>query len=144
MNLGYYSNEFYFIYFNVQTRHHVQWLYQKLGFEAAEMHCGTSSFEQRRTAVNNFTSGRSTILITTDVLSIGIDFIKCKICINMSLPTNGSGKLQSKIIANRINRCGRQMSKGVSFYLVDKNDYVQKKAIKSLEKNGCQLQFYEV
>jgi len=72
--------------------------------------------EQRKVILNEFRTGSSRILITTDLLARGIDVHAVSAVINFELPK----KCENYI--HRIGRCGRYGRKGVSINLISTED----------------------
>jgi len=77
---------------------------------------GELDAEQRKTILNDFRTGISRILITTDLLSRGIDIHGVSLVINFELPRNSENYI------HRIGRCGRHGRKGVSINLISGDD----------------------
>jgi len=81
--------------------------------------------EQREKIMKEFRNGESRILITTDLLSRGIDVHHVSLVINYDLP-----RLRESYI-HRIGRSGRYGRKGVAINFVTQTDL---KDLKELEK----------
>ena len=60
-------------------------------------------------AIDNFSSGKTLILIATDVVGRGLDFPKVDIVINFNMPQNIDDYI------HRIGRTGRIGSKAITF-----------------------------
>ena len=86
---------------------------------------GELSSQDRKKNLNDFKSGSTRILISTDLLSRGIDIQQLSLVINFDLPKN------RETYIHRIGRSGRYGRKGttINFILNDEID-----AIKDLEK----------
>ena len=81
--------------------------------------------DERNEIVKEFRNGKTRILLTTDLLSRGIDIPQVNLVINYDIPPN------KETYIHRIGRCGRFGKKGVSITMVkmeDPND------VKSLNK----------
>jgi superfamily II DNA/RNA helicase len=78
---------------------------------ASVMHAEMAS-EARDTVMSHFRAGRARVLITTDILSRGIDIQHVNIVINYDLPAD------NETYAHRIGRCGRFGRKGLSIDFV--------------------------
>ena len=77
---------------------------------------GNLSFEERTQVFSAFKSGKIRILVSTDLLSRGIDVQQISIIINYELP------LQIESYIHRIGRSGRFGRKGIGISLVDPMD----------------------
>ena len=93
-------------------------LYNRLiddSFSVEQIH-GDMSQEQRNSIMENFRSGNSRILITTDLLSRGIDIQQISLVINYDIPNN----IESYI--HRIGRSGRYGRKGTAINFITNYD----------------------
>jgi superfamily II DNA/RNA helicase len=105
----------------------VNWLTEKLeeeNFPITSIH-GKMTQDERNEIVKEFRNGKTRILLTTDLLSRGIDIPQVNLVINYDIPPN------KETYIHRIGRCGRFGKKGVSVTMVkmeDPND------VKSLNK----------
>jgi translation initiation factor 4A len=100
------------------TRRKVDWLadqLQRQNFTVASTH-GSLDGDERRKILEDFRNGVTRILITTDLLSRGIDVQHVSIVINYDLPSN----LESYL--HRIGRSGRFGRKGVAINFVGPDD----------------------
>jgi len=100
------------------TRRKVDWLTQQMqlkDFTVSSMH-GDLEQKERDIIMREFRSGSSRVLITTDLLAIGIDVQQVSLVINYDLPT-----IRENYI-HRIGRSGRFGRKGVSINFIVKND----------------------
>jgi len=107
------------------TRRSVDRLTEKLrekDFTVSATH-GELSPEQRKNILSEFRSGSSRVLITTDLLSRGIDVHGVSLVINYDIP-----KHYEKYI-HRIGRSGRFGRKGVALNLVSENEIYKLKEI---------------
>ena len=77
---------------------------------------GEMTQADRNTIIDEFRTGRSRILISTDLLARGIDVKGLKLVINYDFPNNRENYI------HRIGRCGRYGSKGVAINLVTSYD----------------------
>ncbi len=86
---------------------------------AESMHSG-KTHEERKTAMNNFKSGKTKILIATDVSARGVDIPNVDQVINYDLPDVAENYV------HRIGRTGRGTAKGkaVSFCDDSENEYL--------------------
>jgi len=100
------------------TKKKVDWLTDQLrakDFTVSAIHADLEQHE-RTHILNEFRSGSSRILITTDLLSRGIDVHGVSLVINYDLPRNFEKYI------HRIGRSGRFGRKGVAINLVAKDD----------------------
>lgn len=109
------------------TRRKVEELTQKLiqnDFTVSAIHADLSQ-QERDTIMNEFRTGSSRILISTDLLARGIDVQQVSLVINYDLPTNKENYI------HRIGRGGRFGRKGVAINLLTKRDV---EAMREIEK----------
>jgi translation initiation factor 4A len=109
------------------TRRKVDWLTDKLRareFTVSSTH-GDIDQKQRDQILNDFRTGSSRVLITTDLYARGIDVQQVSLVINYDLPRN----LENYI--HRIGRSGRFGRKGVAINFVTTEDV---KTLKELEQ----------
>jgi len=100
------------------TRRKVDWLTDKLRskeFTVSSTH-GDLTQKERDGILNQFRTGSSRVLITTDLLARGIDVQQVSLVINYDLPRN----LENYI--HRIGRSGRFGRKGVAINFVTQED----------------------
>ena len=93
-------------------------IYTKLtneNFPVSYIHGELSSVE-RKEVMENFRSGHSRLLLSTDLLSRGIDVQQLSLVINFDLPKS------KETYIHRIGRSGRYGRKGVSINLVTDRD----------------------
>eukprot|EP01102_Stenamoeba_stenopodia_P008451 TRINITY_DN2429_c0_g1_i2.p1 TRINITY_DN2429_c0_g1~~TRINITY_DN2429_c0_g1_i2.p1 ORF type:complete len:410 (-),score=89.03 TRINITY_DN2429_c0_g1_i2:247-1476(-) len=109
------------------TRRKVDWLTEKMRqreFTVSSTH-GDISQRERDVILNEFRTGSSRVLITTDLLARGIDVQQVSLVINYDLPRN----LENYI--HRIGRSGRFGRKGVAINFVTAEDT---RCLKELEQ----------
>jgi len=100
------------------TRRKVDWLTDKMRgreFTVSSTH-GDIGQKERDVILNEFRTGSSRVLITTDLLARGIDVQQVSLVINYDLPKN----LENYI--HRIGRSGRFGRKGVAINFVTNDD----------------------
>lgn len=99
----------------------VTWLSENLkdkNFSLTAIH-GKMTQDERNEVVKEFRDCKTRLLLTTDLLSRGIDIPQVNLVINYDLPIN------KETYIHRIGRCGRFGKKGVSITMVrteDQND----------------------
>ncbi len=96
----------------------VEWLEQNLkqnNFPITVTHSNMSQTE-RDNVVKDFREGKTRLLLTTDLLSRGIDIPQVNMVINYDLPLN------KETYIHRIGRCGRFDKKGVAITMVKMSD----------------------
>jgi translation initiation factor 4A len=109
------------------TRRKVDWLTDKMRsreFTVSSTH-GDVGQKERDVILNEFRTGSSRVLITTDLLARGIDVQQVSLVINYDLPKN----LENYI--HRIGRSGRFGRKGVAINFVTTDD---QRTLKDLEQ----------
>lgn len=100
------------------TKRKVDWLTDKMreaNFTVSAMH-GEMPQKERDAIMQEFRSGASRVLITTDVWARGIDVQQVSLVINYDLPFNREAYL------HRIGRSGRFGRKGVAINFVTEDD----------------------
>jgi len=101
------------------TRRKVDWLTEKMkskDFTVSHMH-GDMDQENRDIIMQEFRTGSSRVLITTDLLARGIDVQQVSLVINYDLPTNRENYI------HRIGRSGRFGRKGAAINFVTTADH---------------------
>jgi superfamily II DNA/RNA helicase len=96
----------------------VEWLEQNLkqnNFTITVIHSNMTQTERDNT-VKDFRDGKTRLLLTTDLLSRGIDIPQVNMVINYDLPPN------KETYVHRIGRCGRFDKKGVAITMVKMTD----------------------
>lgn len=107
------------------TRKTVEWLAQQL----TERHFSVSAFHaelpqiERDTLMRQFRSGQTRVLISTDILSRGIDVQQVSIIFNYDLP------IKKENYIHRIGRSGRYGRKGIAINFVTKDTIHQMQQI---------------
>lgn len=86
---------------------------------------GELTSHERKEVMKNFRSGHSRILLSTDLLSRGIDVQQLSLVINFDLPKS------KEVYIHRIGRSGRYGRKGVAINLVTDRDIYYMKEIES-------------
>lgn len=107
------------------TKKKVDWLSQKLtqsNFAVASMH-GDMKQEDRDKVMNDFRTGHSRVLISTDVWARGIDVQQVSLVINYDIP-----EIMENYI-HRIGRSGRFGRKGIAINFVTRSDVSKLKEI---------------
>jgi len=100
------------------SRRKVDWLTDQLrskDFTVSSTH-GDFDSKEREVILNEFRTGSSRVLITTDLLARGIDVQQVSLVINYDLPRNLENYL------HRIGRSGRFGRKGVAINFVSRDD----------------------
>jgi len=86
---------------------------------------GDRNSEERKQIMNDFRSGQIRILLSTDLLSRGIDVQQLSLVINYDLPK------EKEVYIHRIGRSGRYGRKGVAINLITERDAEDLKYIES-------------
>ena len=71
---------------------------------------------ERNNIVQEFREGKTRLLLTTDLLSRGIDIPQVNMVINYDLPSN------KEAYVHRIGRCGRFNKKGIAISFIKTSD----------------------
>lgn len=110
----------------VRTKEMVNRLYGKMikeGHAVSVLH-GDLTAEDRDKLIDNYRAGKSKVLITTNVLSRGIDIPSVNLVINFDLPVDKQGRPDPATYLHRIGRTGRFGRKGVAISFVqDQESY---------------------
>jgi translation initiation factor 4A len=96
----------------------VEWLEQNLkqnNFPITVIHSNMNQ-QERDLVVKDFRDGKTRLLLTTDLLSRGIDIPQVNMVINYDLPVN------KETYVHRIGRCGRFDKKGVAITMIKMTD----------------------
>merc|ERR1712241_779053 len=103
------------------TRKTASWLVEKMTGEghAVALLSGELSIDQRIQVLDRFRDGLEKILITTNVLSRGIDIEQVTIVVNFDLPVDVNGDADCETYLHRIGRTGRFGKHGLAINLVD-------------------------
>eukprot|EP00917_Polyrhabdina_sp_WS-2016_P002691 GHVP01005796.1.p1 GENE.GHVP01005796.1~~GHVP01005796.1.p1 ORF type:complete len:390 (-),score=70.97 GHVP01005796.1:760-1929(-) len=96
----------------------------RLDFTVSRMH-GEMQASERRQVMNEFRSGTTRVLITTDLLARGIDVHQVSMVVNYDIPSSVDSYL------HRIGRSGRFGRKGLAINFVSQEDEQQVKAIEN-------------
>ncbi|XP_059618226.1 DEAD-box helicase Dbp80 [Phlebotomus argentipes] len=103
------------------TRKTAAWLAAKMskdGHSVAVL-SGDLTVEQRLAVLDRFRSSMEKVLITTNVLSRGIDVEQVTIVVNFDMPMDQSGNADCETYLHRIGRTGRFGKNGIAINLVD-------------------------
>ncbi|KAF5303090.1 hypothetical protein FQR65_LT08421 [Abscondita terminalis] len=103
------------------TRKTASWLTEKMTKDghAVALLTGDLTVEQRIAVLDRFRSGQEKVLITTNVLSRGIDVEQVTIVVNFDLPVDVHGKADCETYLHRIGRTGRFGKRGIAINLID-------------------------
>jgi len=103
------------------TRKTAGWLVEKMTAEghAVALLSGELTIDQRIQVLDRYRDGLEKILITTNVLSRGIDVEQVTIVVNFDLPVDVAGKADCETYLHRIGRTGRFGKYGLAINLVD-------------------------
>ncbi len=107
----------------------VEWLEQNLkqnNFPITVIHSNMTQ-QQRDEVVKEFRDGKTRLLLTTDLLSRGIDIPQVNMVVNYDLPSN------KETYIHRIGRCGRFDKKGVSITMIKSSDPYDTKALNRMK-----------
>jgi len=109
------------------TKFQLDWLERSLSERSFAVSCihGDLSTDQRKDIMQNFRSGKTRILLSSDLLARGIDVQQVSLVINYDLPT------QYENYIHRIGRSGRYGRKGTTINLCTKYDMNKLKEIEN-------------
>jgi superfamily II DNA/RNA helicase len=108
------------------TKRKVDWLAQKMNDDGFTVSCiHGDKLEDRQQIMNQFISGGSRVLITTDLLARGIDVQQVSVVINSDLPSTRETYL------HRIGRSGRFGRRGLAINFITQESY---RLLKDLER----------
>jgi ATP-dependent RNA helicase RhlE len=122
-----------------RTKHGANRLAEQLdaaGIRSAAIH-GNKSQGARTKALNDFKSGRCTVLVATDIAARGIDIDQLPAVINYDLPTIAEDYV------HRIGRTGRNGSSGEAISLVAPEEGPLLREIQKLLKQDLEMQVIE-
>ncbi|XP_056633594.1 DEAD-box helicase Dbp80 [Diorhabda sublineata] len=117
------------------TRKTAAWLSEKMSRDghAVAVLSGDLTVEQRINVLDRFREGKERVLITTNVLSRGIDVEQVTIVVNFDLPVDMSGKADCETYLHRIGRTGRFGKNGIAINLIDSQKSME--ICKAIEKH---------
>ncbi|MDP3770096.1 MAG: DEAD/DEAH box helicase [bacterium] len=105
---------------------------QSMGHTAAEIH-SNRSLVQRRSALDGFKSGRTRVLVATDIASRGIDVAGIELVINYDIPDNPGDYV------HRIGRTGRAGQKGRAISFATPEQRSEVRDIERLMQSGIAI-----
>ncbi|XP_033244823.1 DEAD-box helicase Dbp80 [Drosophila miranda] len=102
------------------TRRTAAWLASKMATDghSVAVLSGDLTVDQRLAVLDRFRSGLEKVLITTNVLSRGIDIEQVTIVVNFDLPVDIRGNADCETYLHRIGRTGRFGKSGIAINLV--------------------------
>jgi translation initiation factor 4A len=111
----------------VNTKNSADFVAAQLNEKGKTVSCIHSDMkrEERDRVMEQFRSGSSRVLVTTDLVARGIDIQHVNIVINFDISDNKENYI------HRIGRCGRYGKKGVAINLVSTDDRENMRAIES-------------
>ncbi|KAK7793399.1 hypothetical protein R5R35_014306 [Gryllus longicercus] len=103
------------------TRKTAAWLAERMSRDghAVALLSGDLTVEQRIAVLDRFRDGKEKVLITTNVLSRGIDIEQVTIVVNFDLPMTVNRKADCETYLHRIGRTGRFGKAGIAINLID-------------------------
>ncbi|XP_053687392.1 DEAD-box helicase Dbp80 [Sabethes cyaneus] len=109
------------------TRKTASWLSGKMSADghSVAVLSGDLTVEQRLAVLDRFRAGLEKVLITTNVLSRGIDVEQVTIVVNFDLPMDQQGRADCETYLHRIGRTGRFGKNGIAINLVDSDRSMQ-------------------
>ncbi|KAJ6637493.1 DEAD-box helicase Dbp80 [Pseudolycoriella hygida] len=106
------------------TRKTCSWLSAKMSQDghSVAILSGDLNVEQRIAVLDRFRAGLEKVLITTNVLSRGIDVEQVTIVVNFDMPKDGENKADCDTYLHRIGRTGRFGKSGIAVNLIDSEE----------------------
>uniref|UniRef100_A0A1B6CZZ3 RNA helicase n=2 Tax=Clastoptera arizonana TaxID=38151 RepID=A0A1B6CZZ3_9HEMI len=106
------------------TRKMAAWLAQKMSQDghAVALLSGELTVDQRIAVLDRFREGKEKVLITTNVLSRGIDIEQVTIVVNFDLPIDVNRQADCETYLHRIGRTGRFGKVGLAINLIDSQE----------------------
>lgn len=103
------------------TRKTASWLSEKMSKEghAVGVLSGDLTVEQRIAVLDRFRAGIEKILVTTNVLSRGIDVEQVTLVVNFDMPMDMNRQADCETYLHRIGRTGRFGKAGIAINLID-------------------------
>lgn len=103
------------------TRKTAAWLASSMSDEghSVAVLSGDLSVEDRLKVLDRYREGLEKVLITTNVLSRGIDVEQVTIVVNFDLPVDQRGRADCETYLHRIGRTGRFGKRGIAINLID-------------------------
>lgn len=95
---------------------------KEVGSESVGVLSGDLTVDQRLAVLDRFREGHQKVLITTNVLSRGIDIEQVNIVVNFDLPVTQEGIADCETYLHRIGRTGRFGKHGIAINLVDSGE----------------------
>lgn len=117
------------------TRKTAQWLAERMTKDghAVALLSGDLTVEQRIAVLDRFREGKEKVLITTNVLSRGIDVEQVTLVVNFDLPIDLQRRADCETYLHRIGRTGRFGKAGLAINLIDSPDNMV--ILKEIEKH---------
>lgn len=88
------------------------------GHKVSVLHSGMAA-EERDAIIDDFRALRTRVMITTNVLSRGIDVENLTMVVNYNLPLLPNGQPDFDTYIHRVGRCGRYRRLGVSVGFIE-------------------------
>uniref|UniRef100_A0A1A9WF90 RNA helicase n=1 Tax=Glossina brevipalpis TaxID=37001 RepID=A0A1A9WF90_9MUSC len=103
------------------TRRTAEWLTNRMTLDghAVALLSGDLSVDERLEMLDRFRMGLEMVLITTNVLSRGIDVEQVTLVVNFDLPMTTTGEVDCETYLHRIGRAGRFGRNGIAINLID-------------------------
>ncbi|KAG8748098.1 RNA helicase required for poly(A+) mRNA export [Ceratobasidium sp. 414] len=101
------------------------------GHQVSSLH-GAKDAAERDATIDDFRDGKSKVLITTNVVSRGIDILQVNMVVNYDMPLTMDGRPDAETYLHRIGRTGRFGRKGVAINFVhDRKSWEEMNAIET-------------
>ncbi|XP_055308627.1 DEAD-box helicase Dbp80-like [Sitodiplosis mosellana] len=104
-----------------QTVQWLKWMFVMNCYSVSAID-GTMSKDERLGSLRKIRTGEKKILISTNLMSRGINIPFTKLVINFDMPLNEAGDCDTKSFLHRVGRAGRFGQKGAAVTLITNNE----------------------
>jgi len=111
------------------------------GHSVALLHGGDMTPEERDRVIDSFRAGTDRILISTSVLSRGVDVLATTVVMNYDLPRDRTGHADPETYLHRVGRTGRFGRKGIAINFI--YDHWSRQLLQEIEQyygDRCHIQ----
>jgi len=108
-------------------------------YSVSLLHGADMTVEERDKVMADFKSGKTTVLISTNVLARGIDVLQVTLVVNYDIPLTGDNKPDPTTYIHRIGRSGRFGRKGVAINFIQKDHFSKNALVEIAQYYGCNI-----
>jgi len=90
----------------------------KDGYQVSLLHGSLTDLKERDKIMNDFRTGKTTVLIATNLLSRGIDVVSVNVIVNWDIPLSKNNAIDYETYIHRVGRSGRFARKGIAINFV--------------------------